>query len=112
MAVSELRKGVVIMVMLMLVIAQADENHPSPQVVPPPIVPLGRFTCSAKCAIDCNPFKGSTVDFGACMYTCIKNCFHGSPSNVVYDCITGCALTKSIDSNNGINNLTFSVSFI
>ncbi|RDY10492.1 hypothetical protein CR513_04974, partial [Mucuna pruriens] len=85
---------VVIMIMIMLGLAQAD--------YPPTSRKLG---CEAKCALLCTPLLISFFGYPVCYITCKRSCDKKNNKHTI-DCITGCGLTKFIDINNDARDLT------
>ena len=91
MAKSEMKFiGVVILMMIIVGSTQADNNSPD------------LTGCEVKCGFKCIAYFYSKKKFDECCLPCIRKCHHEMSIDVVYDCITGCRLTKSIDDNIGI----------
>ena len=57
--------------------------------------------CEVKCGFKCIQFFYNKKLFDKCCLPCVQKC-HQMSIDVVYDCITSCGLTKSIDDNIGI----------
>ncbi|RDX92353.1 hypothetical protein CR513_25533, partial [Mucuna pruriens] len=89
---------VVILIMTMLSLARASSNTPFGQVEPNN--KSNELICSAECIIECAPFTATPIVYQACLVACNANC-HKMFIDVVYNCITSCGLTKSIDINTG-----------
>ncbi|XP_019439126.1 PREDICTED: uncharacterized protein LOC109344841 [Lupinus angustifolius] len=73
MALVEMKKGVVVMVvMIMLVLANASDIASSPQD-DQNIQPHSRFSCLLLCPLRCNPLK-IIFGYGACVTKCVIEC--------------------------------------
>nr|KYP33760.1 hypothetical protein KK1_045357 [Cajanus cajan] len=86
---------VVIMVMIMMGFAQANHNPPLPQIDPNNMLFKGDL-CSTLCTIKCAFTSFTNPQYNRCIDNCIDICYK---KHVVYNCITSCGLTKSIDNN-------------
>ncbi|CAL0311141.1 unnamed protein product [Lupinus luteus] len=77
MQIFEMKKGVVMMlVMIMLVlvhVAHAGDIASSPQD-DQNVEPESKLTCRILCPIKCNPIEKNTISYGICIASCIKNC--------------------------------------
>ena len=76
MAVTLVKKGIVIIFMVMLVVTQAHDITPSTQVEPK----VG-FVCRAKCFIKCSFLKRGPM-IAKCVDDCLKQCNGMSSNNV------------------------------
>lgn len=90
MAKIEMKKSVEIMVLFMLVFAQADDSLPPSSSKSA----IGYFFCRAECDLKCAPLP--TLLRKACLFGCNATC-HKLTSKAAYECAHSCALAKSFN---------------
>ncbi|KAG5006123.1 hypothetical protein GLYMA_09G055200v4 [Glycine max] len=90
--------ALVIMLIIIMDFAQADYNALYVQNGPTSFP--SKIDCYHKCELECLPLFIT----GAVYIGCVAACFHDKckkkPMDVVYNCISRCALTKSTEINN------------
>ncbi|TKY51009.1 hypothetical protein E2542_SST22516 [Spatholobus suberectus] len=89
---------VVIVIMIVLGLSQANCNPPFVQIGPNCM--FDKFNCHSKCALECAPLllTPGSIAYAICVTECEEKC-HKKSINVVHDCIIDCGLAKSIDIN-------------
>jgi len=90
MAITQVKEGVVMLLMIMLVVTQALDATQLQKTEP-----NGSFVCKAKCLISCFHFKEKLGRYILCIEDCQKHC------NILLSFIH----------NNGIHTFTFFLSF-
>ena len=104
MAKCEMKKNVTILMIIILVVAQADDS-PSPSS--PPHQTIGEIICLGKCALKCKRFFRIKPLYAGCVASCALLKCHKVSSKVAYDCATNCVISKSNNFNTG--NYIFSI---
>ncbi|KAK7330795.1 hypothetical protein VNO77_24995 [Canavalia gladiata] len=89
--------GVAIVFIMILALAQANDNLSFSQIEPNNA--WGKVKCGAKCALECAPLIESEILYPLCVAKCLFKC-RNAAFDIAYDCVKGCDLTKSIQSNN------------
>ncbi|XP_050903211.1 uncharacterized protein LOC127115807 [Lathyrus oleraceus] len=72
MSTSQLRKCVVMMMVIMLVVTQARDITQSQEIGPTQSV--GRVICQANCVKTCFGWSKKVGDYISCIQTCFKKC--------------------------------------
>lgn len=110
MAKSEMKKIVSILVMVMFVVAQADDSPPSS--LTPELFSMSTIGCVGNCATrQCRAMRRSIHFYAACTAGCgVLQCSGVSStaanemsSTATYDCATNCAISKSVNVHTGIH---------
>lgn len=96
MARSERKEIVLIFVMMMVVVAHANDSAHEES--------FAGAICALKCPFKC---KGNIENYAGCLVTCELLCAHKT-SKADYDCATNCVIFKSANANNGIFTSFFS----
>jgi hypothetical protein len=95
----EIKKIVSIVMVIMLVVAQADDT---PLPSSPSYQTTSEAICLAKCGLHCIRFIRIVPLYSGCVAACgLLKCRHKVSSKVVYDCVTNCAVSKSNNFNTG-----------
>jgi hypothetical protein len=94
----EMKKNVTILMMIILVVAQADES-PSPSS--PPHRTVGEIICLGKCALKCKRFLRIKPLYVGCVGACALLKCHKVSSKAAYDCAINCVISKSNNFNTG-----------
>jgi len=100
--------GVVIMVMLVMGFVEADFNSPFVQIESNSM--SSKLTCGPKCDLSCLSYALVFILYPICVASCMKEC-HKTPIDIIYNCLTGCDMVKSIHDNVDIHYLITLVSF-
>ncbi|AES65533.1 hypothetical protein MtrunA17_Chr2g0300741 [Medicago truncatula] len=90
---SERKEIVLIFVMMMIVVAQANDSAHEES--------FKRAICALKCPFKC---KGNIKHYAVCVVTCELLCTQKT-SKVDYDCATNCAIFKSVNANNDVGDV-------
>jgi len=98
MARSERKQIVLVLVMMMVVVAQANDYAHEES--------FAGGICALKCPFKC---KGNIFHYATCLATCELLCTQKT-SKADYDCATNCVIFKSVKADNGI--FTFLASYI
>ncbi|KEH16171.1 hypothetical protein MtrunA17_Chr2g0301401 [Medicago truncatula] len=89
----EMKNIVSILMITMLVVAQADDTF-SPSL--PSYERTREAICLVKCGLKCRRWIIIKPVYIACVAVCgLSKCRHKLSSKVVYDCATNCAISKS-----------------
>ncbi|KAK7330791.1 hypothetical protein VNO77_24991 [Canavalia gladiata] len=94
MAKNEIKTvGVAMMIMIILAVAQANSQIE-------PNNAADKLLCAGKCAVECAHAQVYITCLGACLIRC-----RSIGSDVAFDCLHGCDLTKAVDINNDARRL-------
>lgn len=93
---------IIIMILTILGFTKANINSPFAQVESSS--DSKKSLCEFKCSLYCVPYISYPPIYKKCLDDCYAKC--PKMSNDVYNCMTDCALIKSIDLNSGIYSLT------
>ena len=88
--------------------AKVDFNSPFVQIESNSM--SSKLTCGPKCDLSCLSYALVFILYPICVASCMKEC-HKTPIDIIYNCLTGCDMVKSIHDNVDIHYLITLVSF-